>query len=234
MGYARVFWIQEKPIREYISANGSDDAITEEIGKRILAFSAKDTGGLLDRDTPTSLPLFNTPSVLFPFQYSFHSTGFIVLIWTGNRLCALRKPSLSMFDSLCQLTSTVGTSHTVLSISEAGYSRAIAGGEWQNQLEQSMWTSLYWIHEDFSRDFERVPEVDWPCKEVGVAALDLMLSNWKSSAGILYHGNALKKCCSFTQPEFAVIVWSLNCLRLLSQIDDDEIQRMREYIGRST
>ena len=227
MGYAKVFWIQEEPIREYISVNGRNDTIIEEVGRRILSFSAKDTGGFVDPDAPTSLPFFNTPSVFFPFNPSFHSTDFCLLIWTGNRLCSLKTPSVLMFDALCQLTGTVGTSHI---IAKRKLDSIVAGEGWQNQLKQDVWASLYWIYEDFSRYFERVPETDWPCKVVGDAALDLMLSDWNRSANILNHGNALNRCCSFLQPEFTILVWRRNSLQLLSNFEDDKIQQMRNYI----
>ena len=245
MGYARVFYIREKPIREHISTNGRDEAIAEEIGRNILSFSAKDTGGFPDANAPTSFPLFDTPSVFFPLDRSFHSTDFQLLIWTGNRLSPLETPSVSMFDSLYQLTNIVGTSHAVLSISDsaAEYDRVLpnsvagsveyahlASGKRENPLGQSMWASLYWIYEDFSRRFERIPEENRPCKDIGNAVLDLMLSDLSSSAQILNHGNALNRCCSFLHPEFAVVVWSRNWLRLLSKLDGNQIQEIREVI----
>ena len=118
MGYARVFYIREKPIRDYVSINGRDETLSEKIGRNILSFSAKDTEGFPDANAPTSFPLFDTPSVFLPLECSFHSTDFQLLIWTGSKLCPLESASLSMFDSLCQLTNIVGTSHAVLSISD--------------------------------------------------------------------------------------------------------------------
>ncbi len=230
MGYARVFWIREEPIRHYIAANGRDDTLTEEVGRRVLSLAVTDSFRG-HREADVVLPFFGTPSVFFPFR-SFHSTDFCILIWTGSRLCAFPEASPAMFETLCQLASTIGTSHVALPISKAEYHRAIGGGQWQNQLERSMHTSLYYIYEDFTRDFERRPEADWPCREVGVATLELMLSNWSRSQNIRNHGSALSRCCSFGQPEFAVLVWSLNCLRLVSEIEDDEIERMREYLAR--
>jgi len=176
------------------------------------------------------LPLFDAPSVFFPFR-SFHSTDFCVLLWTGNRLCALPEASPTMFDALVDLAGNVGVSHIVLPLSKPEYQAAIGGGKWRNALEQDAYASLYYIYEDFTRDFERRPTTDWPCSEVGAATLNLMLSNWNRSENIRNHGSALSRCCSFTQPECAVLVWSLNCLRLVSDLDADEVQRMREYLA---
>ena len=249
MGYAKIFWIREKPIREYISANvpddispekgnfgqwrttsrwiTNDDTITVEVGKQVLSLSAHD-GNWADITDP--LPLFDTPSTFFPFD-SFHSTDFNILLWTGNRLCRLPRLSPSMFDSLHQLTDTVGSSHIRLPLSSTEYHRAIADKGWQNPLEQNVLVSLYCIHQDFSRRFENVPEEDWPCKEIGAATLNLMFSNWNRSESILNHGNALNRPCSFSQPEFTVFVWRRNSLQLLSKFEDDEIQRMRGWVA---
>lgn len=231
MGYARVFWLREEPIRQHIGAHGRDDAVIQEVGRQVLRMSVRDSFRGPD-DAGAPLPLFDAPSVFFPFFRSFHSTDFCLLLWTGSRLCPLQEASPEIFDMLCELTGTVGTSHVVLPLSKPEYQRVIGGGKWQNPLEHAGHSSLYYIYEDFTRDFKRRPESEWPCKEVGVATLNLMLSNWSGSESIRNHGNALSKCCSFIQPEVAVAVWSLNCLRLISEIEADEIQRMRKHIAR--
>lgn len=230
MGYARVFWIQEEPIRRYIDTHGRDDVVTEEVGRQVLSLSAKDTfGGHSKEEEP--LPLFDTPYVFFPFN-SFHSTDFCILLWTGSGLRPLPQISPPMFDALCELVGTVGMSHVVLPISKEEYHRAIGGGKWHNLLEHKAHSNLYWIYDDLTRDFERLPEGERPCMEVGTATLNLMLSNWSRSENIRNHGGTLSKCCSFTMPEAAVAVWSLNCLCLISEIKADKLQRMREYLAR--
>jgi hypothetical protein len=137
-----------------------------------------------------------------------------------------------MLDSLWALASIVGTSHIVLSLSSGERDAAAARGGWQNPLRHAAHSSLYYIYEDFTRQFEGRPEKEWPCKEVGAATLNLMLSNWSRFQSIGRHGNALSRCCSFIQPELAVVVWSGNCLRLASEIEAEELQQMREYLAR--
>jgi hypothetical protein len=230
MGYARVFWIREEPIRQYIGTQGRDDALTEEVGRQVLSLSVKDT--FRGHGEPgAALSLFDSPSVFFPFR-SFHSTDFCILVWTGCRLCPLPEASPTMFDALCEMAGAVGTSHVVLPLSKPEYHLAVGGGKWQNPLEHATDSSLYYIYEDFTRDFERRPEKEWPCKEVGTATLNLMLSNWSRSESIRNHGSALSRSCSFVRSEVAVAVWSLNCLRLVSEIEADELGRMREYLAR--
>jgi hypothetical protein len=127
---------------------------------------------------------------------------------------------------------TIGTSHVLRPVTRTEYHRAIGGEKWQNALGEDHYASLYYIYEDFTRDFEWHREADWPSMEVGAATLNLMLSNWSRSESIRNHGNSLSRCCSFAQPECAVLVWSRNCLRLVSDLPSDEVERMREYLAR--
>jgi hypothetical protein len=139
-----------------------------------------------------------------------------------------------MVDSLWALAGVVGTSHIVLSLSSIERSAAAACGKWQNPLKHAPHStqSLYYIYEDFTRDFERRPQKDWPYREVGTATLNLMLSNWYKSQSIRNFGHVLSRCCSFIRPELAVVVWLGNCLRLASELEADEVQWMREYLAR--
>jgi hypothetical protein len=231
MGYAKVFWIREEPIRHYLATNGRNDSVAEEVGKRVLAIAVHDS--FQEEDEPEhSLPFFETPSVFFPFQ-SFHSTDFAMLFWTGSRLVAIG-PSLGMFDSLCDLAKTAGMRHMHRSISREEYYHAIGGGGWRNELDESrcICASVFWIYEDVTRHLEREPETNWPCREVGAAVLNLMLSNWSGSERLGGCGNAVSRCCSFSQPECAVLIWLGNCLRPLVEIESDEIQHIRQWLGR--
>ena len=136
-----------------------------------------------------------------------------------------------MFDTLHQLALTVGTSNIVLKVSNEDHLRALRGEPWQNQLEQGIHASLYHISEDFTRQFDGHAATTWPNKEVGAALLDLMLSNLSRKKDIRNYGNALSRCCSFVEPEFAFILWAGNCLRIVSEIDADELAKMRDYLA---
>lgn len=231
MGYARVFWIMEEPIRRYIASNGQDDSLAEEIGRRILQLSARDSfKGHIEKDEP--FPLFDTPFVFFSSQ-SFHSTHFAVLLWTGCKLSILPKVSPEMFQTLYHLVGVVGTSHVIPVMPKHERDKAIATRKWINPLEskQDIYASVYWIYEDFSREFEHISESDWPSKEVGVAILELMLSNWSRSAAIRHHGNAISRCCSFIRPEFAPIIWWGNCLQLLSELNNEDIEDICKHLA---
>jgi hypothetical protein len=230
MGYARVFWIREEPVRQYIAARGLCDALANEVGRQVLSLSVKDN--FREHDAAReALPLFDAPSVFFRFR-SFHSTDFSILLWTGSRLCHLPEASPAMFDALCELTVTVGTSHVVLPVSRAEYHRVIGGGTWQNSIESEAHSSLYFIYEDFTCELAHREESEWPCKDVGDATLKLMLSRWSRSESIGRHGNAITRCCSLSRPELAVAVWWRNSLRLVSDVNANELEEMREYLAR--
>jgi len=119
-------------------------------------------------------------------------------------------------------------------MSRADRREAVASRRWTNLLapERDIYASIYWIYEDFSRNYENQPESDWPCKEVGAGTLELMLSNWSPSSMIRGHGNPINRCCSFTRPEFTAMVWWGNCLQLFSELDDDDIKELSEYLTR--
>jgi hypothetical protein len=229
MGYASSFWIQEKPIRDYLAENGRDDALLEEVGKQVLSLAINNLSES-DRDSGSSLSFFNTPSVFSP-SLSFHSTDFGCLVWTGERLCALPKVDLAMFDTLCEVASQVGNSHVVVGITEEERRQALASKQWQSPLEHGICASIFHITEDFTREFEGAPLSRWPTKAIGAATLNLMLSNWFGSEDIQNHGRFLRRCCSFIRPEFALIICSSNCLRVFSEIESDQVQKIRDYLG---
>lgn len=230
MGYAQVVWVREHAIREYLTANGKDKPLMQEVGRRVLELTSQDSFERNRSRWNSPLPLFDVPSVFFPFR-SFHASDSAILIWTGNRLQQLSVESSAMFDCLHKLSDAIGASHVVTPIPRNEYRRAVAGRRWDNQLQQSMYASVYWIYEDFSREFARQSQSEWPCEEVGNATLELMLSDWSRSRPVRNHGNAISRACSFRQPEFTVLVWSGNCLRLLTQVEENEIQRIRESLA---
>jgi len=110
MGYARVFWIMEEPIRRYVASNRQDDALAEEIGRRALQLSAIDSfRESVEGGSP--LPLFDTPSVFFPFR-AFHSTDCAIFVWSGCKLSEV-EVSAEMFKTLYRLVGAIGTSHVI-------------------------------------------------------------------------------------------------------------------------
>lgn len=229
MGYAKIFWICEKPIRQYIAKNGIDDAMTLEVGRRVLSLGTSDNHHFL-REPPMPLPFFETPNVFSPFT-SVHAKDFSLLLWTGDRLCRISDVSPAMFDTLCELSTLVGSSHLRLPLSEDEYLGVAEARLPQSDVKNRMHASVYWMYEDFSRNYSGVPESEWPMKDVGTATLDLMMSSWPRSKGVLWHGNAISRCCSVARPECAVLVWWRNCLRAIADVEPDELSRMRDYLS---
>ncbi len=231
MGYATVFWVREEPIRRCARANGCDNTLATEVGKRVLSFSRFERADEF-ANLDGGLPLFDAPSVFFPIK-TYHSTDFSILVWMGSGFERLGQPSPATFDSFFDHAAK-NTTDMVLPLSRKEYYEAIGGGQWRNELDKTrdVFASVFWIYEDFTRNFTRQPEAKWPCKELGTAVLSLMFSTWSKSEPVLNHGNAVHRCSSFLrQDDFGVFVWSLNCLRPLLQIEQPEIQSMREYLA---
>ncbi|MBI2378792.1 MAG: hypothetical protein HYV07_32660 [Deltaproteobacteria bacterium] len=223
MGYAKIFSVREESLRQYVRVNGRDESFTAAVGRQVLTAALRPDILAQTRESEGDEP----PDI--EGCRSFHSTDFCLLFWSGDRLHTLPNADLAMFDSLLTLTKTVGTAHVVRSNYDELQHRPEGRG-WTNLLEEGIHASIYWIYEDFTRQFEGKSEVEWPSVEVGKAALDLMLNSVLTSQPIENHGNALSRCCSFARPECAVLVWSLNCLRLLSEIEPEESERMRTYL----
>ena len=121
--------------------------------------------------------------------------------------------------------------NVIMSMGARSRELAVAGGQWVNELESEMSHSIYWIYEDFTRDYvDYRPPEDWPCAEVGNAVLELMLSNWSCAVDIRNHGSAVSRLCSFRRPELAVLIWHRNCLRLLSEFKENELDRIAEAL----
>ena len=223
MGYARIFWINEKPIRRYLAENDKDDKFFQEMGRNVLAISSADT----------PQPFFGEELSFFPFK-SFHSTDFCVLVWTGQRLeiIPMHELDAGKFDFLCSIQKQIGSRNVITAMPKKERDLAVAAIlGWENPLENTGEFSIYWIYEDFTRDYTRKAESEWPSNDVGVAISDLMLSNWNKSQNIRNHGGAVSRACTFLKTEMCFFVWSLNCLRLLSDIESDEIQKMRGYLS---
>ncbi len=235
MGYANVFWINEEPIRAYLNANGKDDNIIELLGEAVLSLTCSDS--FQDWGNSPSVGLLNKPSVISSVG-SFHSTDFLLLIWTGAKL--IKFPNLELNDYLClEKLDQLSTSDNYLSPlsskqrqSEVDLYNHLAEYTRSNLLESSGKFSIYWMYEDFSRDYIKVPKEQRPNKEVGEAVFQLMLDTWNRSVSIRNAGNPLSKVGSYLESEFGVFIWSLNCLRKLSDIDNEEREKIIEWLSR--
>lgn len=231
MGYARIFWINEMPIRHYLADNEKDERFLQEIGLRVLLISAADSFQNASVNLPAAQPFFDKGLSFFPYR-SFHAGDFCILFWTGQRLEILPDLDVQQFDFLCRMQRETGPKHMVTTMPKKERDLAVAAiREWDNPLQNAGEFSIYWIYEDFTRDYTKRPESEWPCKEVGLAVSDLMLSNWNKSQDIRNHGGAVSRACTFLKTEMCFFVWARNCLRPLDSIEIDEIEKMRLFLS---
>jgi len=134
------------------------------------------------------------------------------------------------FDFLCHMQQQAGPKHMVVAMPKRERDLAVAAVRgWDNPLQSTGEFSVYWIYEDFTRDYTQRPESEWPCQDVGLAVSDLMFSNWNKSQDIRNHGGAVSRACTFSKTEMCFFVWALNCLRPLCNIENEEIGKMRAY-----
>jgi hypothetical protein len=237
MGYARIFSIKEAPIRAHIATEGKDQKLAEDVGLKVLRLSASNSFEepfSAQEQSECTLPLFEAGDPCFiPFR-SFHSTDAQLLLWTGRRFTPLWPSNELSFAMLLEIEKATAGDNRIKTLSKHQQNLAIAKGKFESRLEQDADTSHYWIYEDFSRDFSRTPERDWPIKEVGEAILKLMLSEWSRSESIRNHGNVVNRCCTLISPEAGVYFWGGNCLRTLDDLDDEELTRLQAYLTKDT
>lgn len=231
MGYARTFWINEQPIRRYLAENEKDERFIHEIGRKVLLVSAADSFENGSVNIPPPQQFFDKGVSFFPYR-SFHAGDFCVLVWTGQRLEILAELNAQQFDFLCRMQQQAEPKHMVSAMPKKERDLAVAGIRgWDNPIQNAGEFSIYWIYEDFTRDIMRGPESEWPCKDVGMAVSDLMLSNWNKSQDIRNHGGAVSRACTFLKTEMCFFVWARNCLRPLGNIANDEIEKMRTFLS---
>jgi len=231
MGYARIFWIDEKPIRHYLDENEKDERLVQEIGHRVLLISTADSFQNATINLPAAQPFLDKGLSFFPCR-SFHASDFCVLVWTGQRLEILPELNAEQFDFLCRMQQQAGPKHMVTAMPKKERDLAVAAIRgWDNPLQSEGEFSIYWIYEDFTQDYTQMPESEWPCKDVGLAVSDLMLSNWNKSQNIRNHGGAVSRACTFLKTEMCFFVWAQNCLRPLGNIESVEIEKMRMYLS---
>ncbi len=229
MGFANVFWINEAPIRNYLAANGKVDEIATQIGEAVLDLTA--SYNILFSDRNNSRDLLNIPDVINSVGL-FHSTNLDVLLWTGNRV--IRYPHFSSQEYQCfiKLDKLTASSNYVPSLSSRQRRAAIRRYKkslsytYDNPLKTTGEFSIYWVYEDFTRDYKDVPKAKWPSKAVGDAILQLMLDVWQSSMTFLNYVNVISKAGSFLKAEFGVFVWVENCLSKISEIYEEDKQKI--------
>lgn len=74
--------------------------------------------------------------------------------------------------------------------------------------------SIWWVYEDWSREFLRHDKSEWPIEKVGKAVFGMITSQLNSpTASIGSHGNCINLAATVMRPQFAAFVWRSNCLQ---------------------
>jgi hypothetical protein len=215
-----------------LAENEKDERFLLEIGRKVLLISAADSFQNATVNIPAAQPFCDKGLSFFPYR-SFHATDFCVLVWTGQRLEILPELDGDQFGFICRMQQQAAPKHMVIDMPKMERDLAVAAAHgWKNPLESKGEFSIYWIYEDFTRDYTQRPENEWPCQDVGLALSDLMFSNWNKSQNIRNHGGAISRACSLLKTEMCFFVWARNCLRPLGNIDEDEIDKMKKYLSK--
>ena len=237
MGYLKIFWIDEKPIRNTLQSNfkhliegassgkSSNPAtnfcnetdrkiLFEPIGEKIIELTKH------EYSEKFSLP-FSGQDNVFNYTVTLHSTSESPLMWTGNKLIHLGVDffNYSSFKIIAELEKKTDYDCFAFSLNKDIRNSIVNKmTKWNNISANNGEYSIYWIYEDYSRYHEKKNDAI-----VGEQLLNLMLSDWDSSKSILSHGNALNKVCSVLKSQFAFFICAQNCLRILADIDTNTV-----------
>jgi hypothetical protein len=163
-----------------------------------------------------SLP-FDGQENVFNYTATLHSTSETLLMWTGNRLRHLGADffNFQSFKTIAGLEKEINYNCFDFALEHDIINSILhRKTKWDNIAATKGEYSIYWIHEDYSRNHVKKND-----SIVGEQFLNLMLSNWDSSKSILNYGSAINKVCSVLEPQIAFFIWAKNCLRILKDID---------------
>lgn len=148
--------------------------LTKYVGESILDLTADDT---FRKDVhKNSAGLLNETSVLNSVG-SFHAMDFVGLVWTGSRLIKFPNLTAQDFELLFKLDELSRSDNYIAPLSS--YQRKVTISRYKqtpdykhdNPLLTSGEVSIYWIYEDFTRTYRKMPKEEWHTKEVGDAVL---------------------------------------------------------------
>lgn len=219
MGYAKVFSVREMPLRHFLRRGGDRKTLAREVGKQVLGLSVPLSHRPGASAAPPARPFFRDPHT-FRASATFHSSATGLLLWTGTQLNPVQRDEFVRLESACRESGTDGVIRSV--IDDQHRYRAITQGraQWDNALAvgRDIMASVWYVYEDYTRQFAGRVEADWPTVAVGEAVLEVMLSNWSRDCEVqgANHMHPIRRVCSFVGSPTTLFVWHNNCLRPLS------------------
>ncbi|MDY0315317.1 MAG: hypothetical protein RBR32_09605 [Bacteroidales bacterium] len=237
MGYGKIFWIDERPIRKTLqenfkhliegassckSSNPATDFGTATDRKELFAKIGNCIIQLTKREGSEKFSLpFNGQANVFNYAATLHSTSETLLMWTGNKLRRLGVDFFAnqSFKTIVNLEKETDYNCIAFALDHHIRNSIInKTSKWDNIAATKGEYSIYWLYEDYSQRHNTKND-----SVVGEQFLNLMLTNWSSSKSILNHGNAINKVCFLLEPQFAFFIWTQNCLRILADIDTEKV-----------
>lgn len=215
MGYVRILWIRESPVRRYLAEHGETVELAEEIGRAILGTSAEDGYcGPLQGEMAQDRPLFDEPAVVCPVR-SFHSSAFGILVWTGSRLVVVEQNSLEGFDTLESIARQLGDAH-VLKAESLDVLSDRRGDSFDSG--PPVIASVWRVNQDFSRAFNCHQTDEWPVRELGASVLwqlrrQEVVSRDVGTLEVPSRSKFAWKAFDIISPEFALFSWHYDLLR---------------------
>lgn len=220
MGFRKIFWIDEAPIRGFLETHELDARVYQDIGRQVLAV-ARNTDNI---HRISSRPFMDGNPTFFGGE-SLESHEIAVFLWTGERLLHIPASALTVekFTALSDLQMETGFSHIVTPMTQQER-RLVKKAElnWVDPIEKAGKFSLYSICNDALQYHPVLRDNAETYQDVGETITELMFSNWfGSKAGSRFD---IRRACTFTACEMSVLVWHKNDLKPLTDLGADQIR----------
>lgn len=229
MGYAVVFWIDERPVRAiggnwHIPGSSGNQDLAIKVGRALADLLDQYPRGCSDS---RSADLDGSPC--FKGVRTFHSRDEALLEWKEEKLVVVdfghdreqfvaRLASLRKHSGLDVRQPLRGKCRNNL------IQRIGAGSEsYESALQRDGLASVYWAYEDWYGDYVRGTSAPkWPLEEMGRAILNMIMLRTEYAVDIGMHGNAINKAATVLTDRPVGFVWAGNCLR---EVNDPSLPR---------
>jgi len=235
MGFANIIWIDELPIRKVLTDFCNPDLmIVQQIGRSVMKLVAHDSNigipELRSTDFLDHPKVFNSAGVQ-------HSSSFGLYIWSGQALYKFDKNSMlgrgsindeSDIDNLhflARLDNLLPNNRLIKRMTHKEHDNAINSIMMKRTAKESFniangISSIYWIYEDWSRNYRNMDESKWPIEEVGKSILEMIESNLNGCAvNIGSYGACINKAATVISPQFSAFIWKDNCLQHIQDVE---------------
>jgi len=232
MGNAKVFWIDETPIRQRLhvhhphiidgatfgtSSNPATDFAIESDNEQLFTPIGNSIYeiGQQEYSKKFSLP-YNNREDIFNYTTVLHSTWESILLWTGNSLKPLGADNFKYDEvkAFIELEKLSDEKCFLFELPKSERDLIISKKKkWEPVRSLNGEFSIWFVYDDLLRHKNTKEDKI----KLGQEFLNLMLCNWDNFS----QETGLKKVCSIIKPQFGFFVWGANTMWKLNNINQE-------------